>query len=90
MAVIERRPNDLFDGHRLLQDLCIPEPQNPEAFGFNDPVRCASCSACSACCPPSTSTQSRCSRQTKLTMYGPKGIIVYKLNRAHGLRFFVT
>ena len=34
LAVIERRPNHLFDRHPLLQGLCIPEPQNPEAFSF--------------------------------------------------------
>ena len=34
MAVIQRSSNHLFDRHRLLQYLCIPEPQNPEAFSF--------------------------------------------------------
>jgi hypothetical protein len=34
VAILQRSPNHLFDRHRILQDLCIPEPQNPEAFSF--------------------------------------------------------
>lgn len=44
---------------------------NPRAS--SEAVRFASEADCSKCCPPSTSTINFLSRQTKSTIYGPKG-----------------
>jgi hypothetical protein len=72
-AVIQRRPNHLFDRQRILQDLCIPEPQNPGAFSFQPrgPPRIIFRLFC-VLSAVHFDDQPR-SRQTKSTMYGPKG-----------------